>query len=130
METGTAPDRRAGAYLAAQAAAVLVWWVAVIGSRTVREWFFPYGGLDPAFAAFLLPDLVLVVGGSLFVARHRFRGTPAPLASGILLGAVGYGTLYTAAWTLLLHAPAGGLVAMVVLALGTWRACRRAWSAN
>src|SRR5512144_111775 len=119
-----APDRRAAAYLAAQAAAVLVWWVAVIGSRTVRGWFFPYGGLDPAFAAFLLPDLVLVVGGSLVVARHRQRGSAAPLASGILLGAVGYGTLYTAAWTLLLHAPLGGLMAMVVLAVGTWLACR------
>lgn len=123
-QTGMAPDRRAAAYLAAQAAAVLVWWVAVIGSRTVRGWFFPYGGLDPAFAAFLLPDLVLVVGGSLVVARHRQRGSAAPLASGILLGAVGYGTLYTAAWTLLLHAPLGGLMAMVVLAVGTWLACR------
>ena len=122
--TRATPGRRAATYLVVQAVAVLVWWVAVIGSRTAREWFFPYGGLDPAFAAFLLPDLVLVVGGSLVVARHRFRGSTAPLASGILLGAVGYGTLYTAAWTLLLHAPLGGLVAMVVLAVGTWLACR------
>ena len=123
-QTGTAPDRRAAAWLVAQANGVLAWWVAVIASRTTRAWFFPYGALDPAFAAFLLPDLVLIVGGSLVVARHRLRGTAAPLAAGILLGAVGYGTLYTAAWTLLLHAPAGSLIAMGVVAVGTWWACR------
>jgi hypothetical protein len=123
-QAGTESHRGAAAYLVAQAVAVIAWWVAVFVTRAAREWFFPYGGLDPAFVAFALPDLVLIVGGSLFVARHRLRGTTAPVASGILLGAVGYGTLYTAAWTVLLHAPATGLVAMLVLAAGTWRACR------
>jgi len=123
-QPGTAPDRRAAAYLLAQAIGVLVWWVAVIGSHAVRDRFFPYGGLDPAFAAFLVPDLILLVGGSLVVARHRLRRASAPLASGVLLGAVAYGTLYTAAWTFLLHAPPAGLVAMLVIALGTWRSCR------
>ena len=108
----------------AQAVGVLAWWAAVIGSRAVRDRFFPYGGLDPAFAAFLVPDLILLVGGSLVVARHRLRGVSAPLASGVLLGAVAYGTLYTAAWTFLLHAPPAGLVAMGVIALGTWASCR------
>ena len=108
----------------AQAIGVLVWWVAVIGSHAVRDRFFPYGGLDPAFAAFLVPDLILLVGGSLVVARHRLRRASAPLASGVLLGAVGYGTLYTAAWTFLLHAPPSGLIAMLVIAFGTWRTCR------
>jgi len=122
--TGSVPNRAAAGYLVAQAVAVLGWWGAVLASQTVRGWFFPYGGLDPAFVAFLLPDLVLIVGGSLVVARRRLRGDTAPRASGILLGAVGYGTLYTLAWTFLLQAPAGGLVAMAVLAIGTWRACR------
>ena len=121
---GTVPNRPAAAYLVAQAAVVLGWWVAVLTSRTVRGWFFPYGGLDPAFVAFVLPDLVLIVGGSLVVARRRLRGDAAPLASGVLLGAVGYGTLYTVGWTVLLQAPAAGLLAMLVLAIGTWRACR------
>jgi len=121
-ETGS--DRKAAAFLVAQAIAILAWWVVVFLTRKAREWFFPYGGLDPAFVAFALPDLVLIVGGSLLVARHRLRGTPAPVARGILLGAVSYGTLYTAAWTVLLHAPPGGLVAMLVLAVGTWLACR------
>lgn len=123
-QAGTGSDRRAAAYLVAQAVAVLAWWVLVFLTRAAREWFFPYGGLDPAFVAFAVPDLVLIVGGSLLVARHRLRGTAAPVASGILLGAVGYGTLYTAAWTLLLHAPPGGSIAMLVLAVGSWRACR------
>ncbi|HEY1416792.1 MAG TPA: hypothetical protein VGF41_02770 [Myxococcaceae bacterium] len=119
----TPPDRRAAAYLVAQGIGVLVWWVAVIGSRAVRDRFFPYGGLDPAFAAFFVPDLILLVGVSLVVARHRLRGVSAPRASGVLLGAVAYGTLYTAAWTFLLHAPPWGLVAMLVIALGTWLSC-------
>jgi hypothetical protein len=117
-------DRRGAAYLVVQALAVFVWWVAVFGWRTSREWFFPYGGLDPAFAAFLIPDLVFIVGGSLVVARRKALGEASTRASAILLGALGYATLYTAAWTFLLHAPPWGLVAMIIIALGTWRSCR------
>jgi len=122
--TGAASSRGAAIYLVVQAALVLLWWMAVLGSRTAREWFFPYGGLDPAFVAFVLPDLVFIVGGSLAVARARLRGNASPRAVGVLLGAVGYGTLYTLVWTVLLHAPPAGAVAMVALAAGTWRACR------
>ena len=120
----TAPDRRAAAYLVAQAAVVLIWWVAVIVWHRAREWFFPYGGLDPAFVAFLLPDLVFIVGGSLVVARRKAAGDAARRASAILLGAVGYATLYTLAWTILLQAPPASAAAMVALAIGTWRTCR------
>jgi hypothetical protein len=74
--------------------------------------------------AFLLPDLVFIVGGSLVVARRKVRGDAATRASAILLGALGYATLYTLVWTVLLGAPPAGAVAMVVLAIGTWRACR------
>jgi hypothetical protein len=122
--TGAGPNRGAATYLLVQAALVLAWWIAVLGSRTVREWFFPYGGLDPAFVAFVLPDLVFIVGGSLYLARAQLRGNATSRASGVLLGAVGYGTLYTLVWTVLLHAPPAGAVAMVALAVGTWRACR------
>lgn len=123
-QSGTAPARRSAAYLVGQAAAVFLWWVAVIAWRPARAWFFPYGGLDPAFVAFLLPDLVFIVGGSLVVARRKVRGDAATRASAILLGALGYATLYTLVWTVLLGAPPAGAVAMVVLAIGTWRACR------
>jgi hypothetical protein len=122
--TGTASNRGAAIYLVVQAAGVLFWWVAVLGSRAAREWFFPYGGLDPAFVAFVLPDLAFIVGGSIYLARQRIHGNAAPLASGVLLGAVGYATLYTLVWTVLLHAPPAGAIAMVALAVGTWRACR------
>ena len=100
---------------------MLVWWVAVICWHRAREWFFPYGGLDPAFVAFLLPDLVFIVGGSLVVARRKAAGDAATRASAILLGAVGYATLYTLVWTILLKAPPVSAVAMLVLAIGTWR---------
>ena len=122
-QAGTAPDRRAAAYLVAQTVAVLAWWMAVITSHPVREWFFPYGGLDPAFVAFLLPDLVFIVGGSLLVARRRARGAAAA-RPGMLLGAVGYATLYTLGWTFLVRAPPASAVATVLLMIGTWRACR------
>lgn len=118
------PDRAAAGYLAAQAVVVLLWWVGVLFSRAIRTWFFPYGGLDPAFAAFVIPDLAFIVGGSLHLARQRLRGNAAPRASGVLLGAVGYATVYTLAWTFALQAPAASIVAMLVLSLGTWRACR------
>ncbi len=128
MTSASAPrgasNRTAAGYLVAQAVAVLLWWVAVFGSAKVRAWFFPYGGLDPAFAAFVVPDLVFIVGGSLVVARQRARGKAGPRASGILLGAVGYATLYTLGWTLALQAPAAGAIAMLFIAIGTWRACR------
>jgi hypothetical protein len=123
-QPSTAPDRRAAAYLVTQAVAVLVWWVAVLGWHAPREWFFPYGGLDPAFAAFLLPDLVFIVGGSLVVARRKALGEATTRVSAILLGAVGYATLYTVVWTVLLKAPPAGAVTMVILAIGTWRTSR------
>jgi hypothetical protein len=123
-QAGPAPDRRAATYLVLQAVVVFAWWVAVISSHPVREWFFPYGGLDPAFAAFLLPDLVFIVGGSLVVARRKARGAAPGPAAAVLLGAVGYATLYTLGWTFLVKAPPGSAVAMVVLSIGTWRACR------
>jgi hypothetical protein len=121
-QPGATPDRWPVAYLVAQAAAVLAWWIAVIASRTVRTWFFPYGGLDPAFAAFLLPDLAFVVAGSLVVARQKLRGAGFTRASGVLLGAVGYATLYTLAWTFLVQAPPTSAIAMAILVVGTWRA--------
>ena len=123
-DAGAAPDRRAAAYLVTQAVVVLAWWAAVIASRPIRELFFPYGGLDPAFAAFLLPDLVFIVGGSLVVARRRARGEVPGRASALLIGALGYATLYTLCWTFLVRAPPASAVAMVLLAIGTWRACR------
>jgi hypothetical protein len=123
-QAGAPPDRRAAAYLVAQAAIVLAWWVAVFASRPVREWFFPYGGLDPAFVAFFVPDLVFIVAGSLLLARRKWRGEAAGRRAGVLLGAVGYATLYTLGWTFLVRAPPASAVAMVLLAIGTWRACR------
>ena len=122
--TSSASNRAAAGYLIAQAALVLGWWGAVFASQAVRGWFFPYGGLDPAFAAFVLPDLGFIVGGSLYVARKRFRGDPAARASGVLLGAVGYATVYTLGWTFALQAPAAGVLVMLVMSAGTFRACR------
>jgi hypothetical protein len=123
-QAGTAPDRRPIVYLLLQAVVVFAWWVAVIASHPVREWFFPYGGLDPAFVAFLLPDVVFIIGGSLVVARRRARGDAPGRAAASLLGAVGYATLYTLGWTFLVRAPPASAVARALLAIGTWRACR------
>ncbi|HET9037610.1 MAG TPA: hypothetical protein VFN45_15470, partial [Myxococcaceae bacterium] len=62
--------------------------------------------------------------GSLVVARRKARGEAGTRGGAILLGAVGYATLYTLCWTFLLRAPPASAVAMVILAIGTWRAVR------
>jgi hypothetical protein len=50
---------------------------------------------------------------------ERSGGDAATRASAILLGAVGYATLYTLVWTILLKAPPASAAAMVALAFGT-----------
>lgn len=107
------------AYLAAQGIGVAGWWMS-LAHPTPRAWFLPAGGLEPAFAAFLVPDLVTIVAGSLGAAVLLLRGSPAnrPVCF-CLLGAVAYGTLSTLAWTVGVSAPWPGAAWMVVALAGT-----------
>ncbi|TDE95774.1 isoprenylcysteine carboxylmethyltransferase family protein [Occultella glacieicola] len=114
------PATVARSYLAAQAVAGVLWWVAVLGSDTVRVW--TLGSWDP----WLLvgPDLLLFVGGSaLGAARGSWRVaavtaawsallTIALLGQGLLEGAAGWGVL------LMLAATSGSVTAAGALRFG------------
>lgn len=107
------------AYLAMQAVLVAAWWLSLL-YPTPRAWFLPGSVLEPAFVAFLVPDLILVVLGSLLAAVLVLRRSPlrSPV-SFCLLGALAYATLYTAAWTVALRAPWPSVVLMLLALAGT-----------
>lgn len=86
-------------YFVLQALVGIALWVAYAASPTVRTWF----GLVPAHAAvsgaFVLPDLALIVVGSLLGARAVATGTRSAVPiTAFTAGAVLYPTLYLLAW--------------------------------
>ncbi|RCK71244.1 hypothetical protein DT076_01990 [Desertihabitans brevis] len=85
--------RLAAAYLAAQGVAVGLWWALLALRPDVRA-LFELG--DPALLdAYLPPDVVLGLA-SLAAARLVTTAHPAaPVLTGLVLGAVGYGTAMT-----------------------------------
>lgn len=108
----------ARAYFALQAAAGVLWWVAVFASDDVRRW--TLGGWDAS--VLVVPDLVLFAGASAAAAIWSSR-----LFAGIA-------ALWTAAVTLallvtgLIHATAGwGVVAMVAASAGTLASASVLW---
>lgn len=92
-------NRRPAAYLALFGAAVIGWWVAVATVPVVRRVFSP--AADPwVLTSYLLPDVVLLVAGSLLAAVAVLTGhrwSVAAVAS--VLGAELYATLHLLAWT-------------------------------
>jgi protein-S-isoprenylcysteine O-methyltransferase Ste14 len=117
---GIAPTSAARAYLAVQAVAGTVWWVAVYASDDVRRW--TLGGWPPGLL--VGPDLVLFVGGSAVVAARGGRGTAAVTAAWTALVAAalaGYGLVERqAGWgaALMALATAGTVPAAVTLWCG------------
>ncbi len=106
-------------YLGTQAILVVAWWMS-LSYPSARASFLPGSTLEPAFAAFLVPDLVLVVAGSLVAAVLVLLRSRARLAiCCCLLGAVAYATLYTVAWTVAVSAPWFGAALMVLALVGT-----------
>jgi protein-S-isoprenylcysteine O-methyltransferase Ste14 len=115
-----APATSARIYLAGQAVAGVLWWVAVFASDTVRVW--TLGAWDPL--VLVGPDLLLFVGGSaLAAARGSWRVaavtaawstmlTIALLGQGLLDRAAGWGVL------LMLAATAGSVAAAATLRFG------------
>ncbi|MGA0334529.1 MAG: methyltransferase family protein [Kiritimatiellia bacterium] len=72
-----------------QGIAVLLWWLAIV-SRPEFYRMFAFAGIDKAvFVHFALPDLLLLVGGSFWVAVRRNRGI-----QWLILGAFLYATLF------------------------------------
>ncbi|CAN5611636.1 isoprenylcysteine carboxylmethyltransferase family protein [soil metagenome] len=113
------PRARARLYLAAQAAAGALWWVAVFASGDVRRW--TLGSWDPA--VLVGPDLVLFVGGSALAAALGNRVialTTATWTMGVTLALLAQGMTERTAGP--------GVVLMVVAAGGSVAAAATLWS--
>jgi len=102
----------AALYLALQGLLGIVWCAMVLACPEVGEWFSPPGAPRFVLHSFWLPDLVIVVGGSLGAAYAIAKARPwAPPATWLTAGGVTYATLYF----LLLNAYSGGAWAATVV---------------
>jgi len=82
-------------YLVVQAIAIAAWWCVLWFVPATRVPFVPPGCPESALFAWMLPDLVVLVGGSLLAAAAVTRQRPGARALlWLLLGAVGYATLW------------------------------------
>jgi hypothetical protein len=119
MQAAGAP-RLAAAYFLVQAAAVAIWWGMLLVVPASRPWFLPADRLDPPFVAFLAPDLFVLSAGSAITGLSSLRQHPlARPGSWFVVGAVMYATVYTLAWTVLVHAPVLSAVLMIAAAAGS-----------
>ncbi|MFM1870893.1 MAG: hypothetical protein RL398_315 [Planctomycetota bacterium] len=85
-------SRRASRYWCLQALAVASWWLWLWLQPAARVWFGFGPWPDEVLMAFAVPDLLLLVGGSLVAAAAR--GAVQTAAAWLLVGAAGYATLW------------------------------------
>ena len=85
-------SRRASRFWCLQALAVAGWWLWLWLHPAVRGWFGFGAWPEAVLTAFALPDLLLLVGGSLVAATAR--GAVRTAAAWLLVGAAGYATLW------------------------------------
>ena len=112
--------RLGAAYLLGQAGAVVVWWLALVGSPTVRGWFELDEGRRDVLSAFVLGDLVVLAIGSVVAGMALLRRARwATTAVAWVAGGCAYSTLYLAAWVALGGRGAIGLVPMVAATAAT-----------
>ncbi|MEM9615673.1 MAG: hypothetical protein AAF962_23065 [Actinomycetota bacterium] len=92
-------DRPAVAYLAAQGAAGLAWWVLLLASDTVRDLFFVGAEGWASGRSLLLADVIVFALGSLAAAglAHRRHSWARP-AVWVVVGATAYATLVAVGW--------------------------------
>lgn len=93
------PRSLAGAYFAFQGLTVLVWWALLLFFPSSRSWFLPKGSLERDLLAFALPDLGLIVVGSLLASILIAKRNPCSLPVEFLVaGGMDYAALYCIAW--------------------------------
>ena len=124
MPAADAP-RLAAAYFLAQAVLVPLWWSMLFAMPASRDWFLPSRDLDPAFVAFVAPDLIVLSVASAITGVLAPR-TPqlARTGSWFVVGAVMYATAYTLAWTALVAAPWLSAALMMAAAAGSIASAR------
>lgn len=119
MPAANAP-RLAAAYFLVQAVLVPLWWAMLLVVPVSRDWFLPARGLDPAFVAFVAPDLaVLSVGSAIAGVLARGNHRMARPAAWFVFGAVLYATVYTLAWTVLVDSPFLSAALMIAASAGS-----------
>lgn len=85
----------AALYLAFQGLLGIVWWAMAAAWPEVCDRFVPPGAPRFVFHSFWLPDLVIVVAGSLAAAYAIARARPwAPPAAWLTAGGVAYAAFY------------------------------------
>ncbi|MBA3847384.1 MAG: isoprenylcysteine carboxylmethyltransferase family protein, partial [Planctomycetes bacterium] len=107
------PQRAVGPFYTVQAAAVAAWWATLLLWPAARPPFMPHGLEWPLLLAFVWPDVLILVVGSLIAAVTRAGGLRL-----LLLGAVAYPTLLCLAWSATVgggHAAALAMTLMLML---------------
>ncbi len=88
-------------YFALQALAVLAWWLVLWLYQESRRFFMPPNSDEVFLLAFCLPDLALIVIGSLAASFLTWREkAAASVALWLVIGSLGYATLYCLALSL------------------------------
>ncbi|MFN6964288.1 MAG: methyltransferase family protein [Pyrinomonadaceae bacterium] len=110
--------RNAGWFFALLAAATAAWWIALAFEPSLRRYF----EIDPsspvAFIAFRLPDLVIVMPGSVTAAvLCFFQSRLASSAAWLVTGAISYATVYTFAAAMRTDAGWPGVAMMMAATL-------------
>ena len=103
--------------LAILATSVAVWWFCMLHVPATRPWFFPDGHIEHALRSFVMPDLIVMAGGSMLAAWLIYTGRPgAAAAAWFTAGATCYAAVYTIAWALHEDVPVASPLAMLAAA--------------
>lgn len=113
------------AYFLIQAVAVAGWWLLLAAVPASRAWFLPSSILDPAFAAFAAPDLLVLSLASTIAGLRGGRAGAGRAWAWIAAGAAAYAAVYTMAWAILTHAPAASPILMTIAGLLSVHYARR-----
>ncbi len=101
-----------------QALAVAAWWALLLAVPDSLAPFLVDGMGWPVFRAFVWPDALLLVGGSLVAAWRPLAGLRL-----LLLGAVAYPTLLCVAWSVASDSGHAAAVAMALMLVGNAAVC-------
>lgn len=112
------PRRLVRPFYAGQALAVTAWWVLLLAVPGSRAPFLVDGMGWPVFRAFVWPDALLLVCGSLVAAWRPLGGLRL-----LLLGAIAYPTLLCIAWSVASDSGHAAAVAMALMLVGNAAVC-------
>jgi hypothetical protein len=125
-----AEDGLVAGYFVVQAAVGVGLWALVAAVPTIRSWFELVPERRTVVDAFVVPDVLVIVTGSLATAWAIWqRRSWAPLASAFTAGALVYPTVYLLAWVGFTSGSGAAALAVMIppTALTCWTTARL-WS--